>query len=295
MAFDKPQSRNEAILQNMLGAGNVLEPPQSRIESLLQEILEAGGGGGGTDDYNDLKNQPQIGGNTLTGNKTASDLGLADSDTVDGILDGTNIDSFGDVETALEGKQDALTAGDYIDITNNKISVNRNIIPENTTYNIKHVSRYNAVVTKYINGVKQSENNYQYWGGTVWTIDDAFKLVCDRGNNAFAYQLLADTIDHTAGYYGILFDTNETSVGVEVDLIYPDEDTSGQKLIIKSEMDAALADKQDKSDNALRTTDKTIVGGINELKSGLTSLLNAFSSLGLSVVNGKVCQTYKTN
>ena len=218
---------------------------------------EHGGGGGGTTNYNDLSNQPQIGGVTLIGNKTASDLGLASKDDV-------------------TGKQDVLTAGDYIDITNNKISVNRNIVPENTTYNIKHVSRYNAVVTKYRNGVKQSENNYQYWGGTVWTIDDAFKLVCDRdtGGGGFAYQLLADTIDHTAGYYGFLFDLNETSVGVEVDLVFPDEDKSGQKLVIKSEMDTALALKQDTTDNSLQTTDKTVVGGINELKSGLTTLDN---------------------
>lgn len=45
--FDAPQSRKEAILQNMLGANNVLEPPQSREEILLQQILESGGGGGG--------------------------------------------------------------------------------------------------------------------------------------------------------------------------------------------------------------------------------------------------------
>lgn len=41
--FDPPGSRTEAILQNMLGANNVLEPPQSRVEELLQEILESGG------------------------------------------------------------------------------------------------------------------------------------------------------------------------------------------------------------------------------------------------------------
>ena len=41
-----PQSRTEAILQNMLGANNVLEPPQSREEYLLQQILENGGGSG---------------------------------------------------------------------------------------------------------------------------------------------------------------------------------------------------------------------------------------------------------
>lgn len=43
--FDAPQSRNEAILQNILGAENELGDPQSRIEELLQEILEQGGGG----------------------------------------------------------------------------------------------------------------------------------------------------------------------------------------------------------------------------------------------------------
>ena len=41
--FEAPQSRNEAILQNILGANNDLLPPESRIEVLLQAILEQGG------------------------------------------------------------------------------------------------------------------------------------------------------------------------------------------------------------------------------------------------------------
>ena len=40
----------------------------------------SGGGGGGTDNYNLLKNLPQINGTTLTGNKTSADLGLVDED-----------------------------------------------------------------------------------------------------------------------------------------------------------------------------------------------------------------------
>lgn len=73
--FDEPQSRNEALLQNILGAENELpdpqsrneailyaiandldeipepyeEPPQSRIEALLVDLYENGGGGGGGD------------------------------------------------------------------------------------------------------------------------------------------------------------------------------------------------------------------------------------------------------
>lgn len=45
--FDAPQSPIEAILQNMLGANNVLQAPQSRNESLLLQILDAMQHGGG--------------------------------------------------------------------------------------------------------------------------------------------------------------------------------------------------------------------------------------------------------
>lgn len=49
--FGEPQSRNEAILQNMLGANNEILSPFSRIEKLLIDLLEQlqsmdGGGGG---------------------------------------------------------------------------------------------------------------------------------------------------------------------------------------------------------------------------------------------------------
>ena len=44
--FEAPQSRNEAILQYMLGADTDLLPPQSRIETLLQELLAKLGGSG---------------------------------------------------------------------------------------------------------------------------------------------------------------------------------------------------------------------------------------------------------
>ena len=42
-------------------------------------IYDAPGGGGGTDDYNDLENKPNINGVTLVGNKSLDDLGLDSS------------------------------------------------------------------------------------------------------------------------------------------------------------------------------------------------------------------------
>ena len=44
--FGSPESRNEAILQNMLGADNELLAPESRIETLLQALLQKLGGSG---------------------------------------------------------------------------------------------------------------------------------------------------------------------------------------------------------------------------------------------------------
>lgn len=49
-------------------------------------IDKHGGGGGGTDNYNELDNRPQIENITLTGNKSASDLGLATAPTIEGTM-----------------------------------------------------------------------------------------------------------------------------------------------------------------------------------------------------------------
>ena len=44
--FEAPESRNEAILQNMLGEDNDLLAPESRIEVLLLALLQKLGGSG---------------------------------------------------------------------------------------------------------------------------------------------------------------------------------------------------------------------------------------------------------
>lgn len=166
MSFETPQSTNEAILQNMLGASNEIKPPQSRVEKLLQELsgqmpeanpsegtttgtlerLKIGndiytveGGGSGTSDYDALNNKPQIAGVTLSGDKSLADLGIASATTVSGILDGASIDSFADVETALAGKQDTLTFD--------------NTPTENSTNPVKSGGIYSALAGKADTGI----------------------------------------------------------------------------------------------------------------------------------------------
>lgn len=72
-----PQSRTEAILRATIDGQEYNNLPESRIEALLlelKEVIESGGGGGGTGDYNNLVNQPQINGHTLVGNMTPAEL-----------------------------------------------------------------------------------------------------------------------------------------------------------------------------------------------------------------------------
>ena len=63
-----------------------------------QSLLGSGninvGGGGGSSDYNDLTNKPQINGNTLSGNKTAANLGFATVATSGSYTDLTNTPSI---------------------------------------------------------------------------------------------------------------------------------------------------------------------------------------------------------
>ena len=62
----------------------VISQIRQRLEILYQEVarLETGGGGGGTTDYTDIENKPNINNITLSGNKTGSDLGLASTSDV---------------------------------------------------------------------------------------------------------------------------------------------------------------------------------------------------------------------
>lgn len=355
MEFDRPQSRNEAILQNMLGASNLLEPPQSRVEALLQKIAEqmpeanpsegtATGtldrlkigdeiysveGGGGirpigvttTPLYDGATTNPiQINGESYTAetgdmvtyqsteflfnvNEVWQELG--DVSVVLAIIDDIFADiapAFDDTSTYAVGdyviyndqlykcitahtgawaaldfvattlsdeiknnKGTVYTAGKYININaNNEISVNREIPDEAFTYTIQQTGDGIVKITKTVNGTVVFEETYN---GDVDVTLDALHYVYASGVQSYTLLIASDT--HESGFKQVMSWWQRNTYTENFSAV----DHSGEKLITKSDMDTALV----------------------ELKNGLTSLLNAFSSLGLSVVNGKVCQTYKTN
>ena len=300
---------------------------------------EHGGGGGGTSNYNDLSNQPQVNGNTLIGNKSASDLGLVAAVDGKGLStnDYTDADKaiVGGVTAALAGKQASLTAGKYIDIdANNEISVDRVIPNESASYEIKTINtadpNIDTRIIKTVNGdvVWSQDYNYQTVRDNPVTIDGVFVL--SYASNFWKYKLLVASDDHAAGY--------EQTWGWSQWIDYTEDfsmiDHSGEKLIIKSELDTAigaikdgqsidsfadvetalsdkqatltfddtptdnsnnpvksngiydaLALKQNATDNNLETTSKTVVGAVNELKSGLTNY-EATTNAALALPDG---------
>lgn len=90
------------------------------FDMLVSKAINGGGGGSGTSNYNELSNKPQINDVTLTGNKTAANLGLQaeitgevtiSSDNVDD-TDATNLFVTSTEKSTWTDKQDALTFDD---------------------------------------------------------------------------------------------------------------------------------------------------------------------------------------
>lgn len=75
------------------------------------ESIEQTGGGGGTLNYNDLFNKPQINGVELSGNKSLDNLGIQAKLTIDSAPteDSENPVESGGVYSALAGKQDTIS------------------------------------------------------------------------------------------------------------------------------------------------------------------------------------------
>lgn len=189
-------------------------------EILLGLIKKNGGGGGGTGDYNDLSNQPQIGGVTLKGNKSASDLGLAS-------------------EENLAKKQNALNAGLYIEIDNDTISVKRDITKtaQELAYNFTIPSDFTLRVKKYVNGDLVDTTDYT-WNSVVDPINlDSIMEVSKKVGNYWVVKNLISSTTQAADYSVDLYAMQQSTNYTQNFVATIDAD---KKLIIKSELDTAI-------------------------------------------------------
>lgn len=108
---NEPITRKEQYLAKAAGQDvEIPAKPITREEEYLDAIAKKPGGGGGTSDYSQLENKPQINGVTLTGNKSASDLSLASANDLAGK---TNTSVVGTVESSATASK-AYAANAYL-------------------------------------------------------------------------------------------------------------------------------------------------------------------------------------
>ena len=160
----EPITRKEQYLAKAAGqAVEIPAEPITREEAYLEAIANAGGGGGGTTNYNQLSNKPQINGTTLTGNKSASDLSLASTADLAGKVDkvegkGLSTNDYTDAEKAIVGGVTSALQGkvDKVDgyglSENNYTNADKSIVGGVTTALTGKVDK--------VEGKGLSENNY---------------------------------------------------------------------------------------------------------------------------------------
>ena len=133
-----------------------------------------GGGGGGTTDYTDLTNKPQINGHTLSGNQSASDLGLGTySKPASGI---PKTDFASDVQASL-GKADSALQTAPVTSVNSKtgaVTLDAGDIgyDNSENYNSGTVGHKVSELNRHLNDVeddKQDKTTYVTLSGTVVT------------------------------------------------------------------------------------------------------------------------------
>ena len=132
--------------QSLLGSGNI----------------SISGGGGGSSDYTDLTNKPQINSVELSGNKSLSDLGIPTKTS-----DLTNDSGFINASSRLSGLYKIIT----VDITVGSISAHGNQAAQNYSFENDLPDGYRVVgVVGYIS------SNYRI-RATTYYITDATKTV----------------------------------------------------------------------------------------------------------------------
>ena len=172
----------------------------------VHKLSEGGSGGGGTSNYNQLTNKPQINSVELSGNKTAAQLGLMASDGVVANPTGQTTGTLTTLEVGgtkyAVGGGSSLEAGDYIDITAGVISVTK----EKGEYSLERYVLQSTgggapklVVKKYIDSELISTNEYMNNTAHV-NIDDTLEIWYSYNPYNWHYKLLVDGVDHSAGY-----------------------------------------------------------------------------------------------
>ena len=237
------------------------------LDIAIVKQLAGGGGGSGTDNYNDLSNLPKINDTTLSGNKTAASLGLQNEINSDNKLSSDLIDDTGATNLFVTEEEKLEWSGKQDEITNaNKLDADLVDDEEST----------NKFVTA---------QDKETWNAKQNAIDSTHKLSSD----------LVDDTNHTNKF--VTSQEKETWSGKQDALTFDDSPTSGSNNPVKSGgIYTALGNKFDTS-NIIQSssgipaspTDSTVMSAKNVAENYTPN-----SSLVEVVDNGakNVCDLY---
>lgn len=121
-----------------------------------------GGGSGGTDDYSDLSNKPQINGVTLAGNKSASDLGLLSGQGVTEAVDDYLEENFSNpsnppLDRTLSSELSAAPAdvvGDALDLLLENKTTKDYVAEANVVDTVKEIDANGDIVASQFTNLK---------------------------------------------------------------------------------------------------------------------------------------------
>lgn len=203
------------------------------------ELTATGGGSGGTTNYNDLSNKPQINGNTLSGNKTSAQLGLASASDIPTTLADLSGDSthrtVSDTEKAAWNNKSDFS-GSYNDLTNKPTipdelsdltedATHRTVTDtEKSTWNSKQTALSSTQLDAVNSGidstkVEQIETNKNnillLQSQANWNTNNGVKNICpyNSGSTSAGEGTVWNNlpIDIAAGTYSVSFSTDSTN------------------------------------------------------------------------------------
>jgi hypothetical protein len=253
---DVPITREEAYLNQIAKEGTgtkVIANPDDVAEDVLHkveidgEIYSVPSGGGGSDDYLDLNNLPQVNGVELKGNKSTSDLGrkfedLPDAPTIPNDLADLQDDSLHRLVTDTEkatwnGKSDF--SGSYADLSS-KPQVNGVELSGNKTTGDLGINADNVMMSDGVTSVEEALDDVK---SGLTNMGNVTKLGYVQGtgevslsDNFNNYRYLFFTVGYyDSGYpsYGTaMFPTLMAPRGVAARVVCATEDDTNAKSVV---------------------------------------------------------------
>ena len=178
-------------------------------ETKITDIFKTTGGTGGTNDYNELTNKPQINGVTLTGNKTSEDLGI-----ITGITDAyTKEETQSLIESSITGKADKTYVDGQLDLKADK----------STTYTKTEVDNSISSITQNINAKFANKADKS----DTYTKEETISAIQSNTSNK------ADT-DYVDTQLNLKADKSDTYTKEEVDDMFDNPTITGDTLPVGS-------------------------------------------------------------